>query len=391
MSIQDEIKTNFEKQEELVKALRKEADKNTLASKDALELIKKDIVLNSTALESLQKKVARADFLKASEPNSTLVLEEKEKTVKFLKDSTKGQTLTPAEITNKLYNTDSAGAGGNYVTPFIDTMVDKAIRQYTNIFDICKVVSMGGTEYLKTVRSLGSQAKRGKFSSSVGVGGESVASKVTIKANAISGRFEVSDELLSDSHYNIMGEFADDVSMEIGEILGNELANGNDGTELQGLTTISNTTTDKLSLSKIESLGHDALTNFDPLISVVQLLRQGYLNDACFYMNRKTEADIMALKNTEGRYYWQPSLTAGTPASILGYPVKKIHELPNLGSGNKAIFFGSLPMAYTVVRRAMSRIQVDEITEFPSKIYKYVTYVGGALVKGQALKVLIQK
>ena len=57
-------------------------------------------------------------------------------------------------------------------------------------------------------------------------------------------------------------------------------------------------------------------------------LKTEYRQNAAFFMNRKTQGIIRKFKDTTGNYLWQPSLQAGAPSQLLGYPVTEMAAMP---------------------------------------------------------------
>ncbi|MDY0410655.1 phage major capsid protein [Virgibacillus soli] len=51
----------------------------------------------------------------------------------------------------------------------------------------------------------------------------------------------------------------------------------------------------------------------DEIIDLVYSLKAPYRKNAVFIMNDATIKAIRKLKDGQGQYLWQPSLTAGTP------------------------------------------------------------------------------
>jgi hypothetical protein len=59
----------------------------------------------------------------------------------------------------------------------------------------------------------------------------------------------------------------------------------------------------------------------DNLIDLVYSLKSPYRKNAVFLMKDITVSGIRKLKDSNGQYLWQPSVTAGTPDTILGRPI----------------------------------------------------------------------
>lgn len=69
----------------------------------------------------------------------------------------------------------------------------------------------------------------------------------------------------------------------------------------------------------------------DNVVDLTYALRRGYRKNACFIMNDKTVAAVRKLKDGNGAFMWQPSLIAGEPDTLLGYPLRTSEFAPETG------------------------------------------------------------
>jgi HK97 family phage major capsid protein len=79
-------------------------------------------------------------------------------------------------------------------------------------------------------------------------------------------------------------------------------------------------------------------------------------------MNSTTAGAVRKLKDTSGQYLWQPSLQAGQPPILLGYPVEFWEQVPDIAGGNFPVSFGNFLEGYELIDRSDLRITVDEVT-----------------------------
>ena len=56
-------------------------------------------------------------------------------------------------------------------------------------------------------------------------------------------------------------------------------------------------------------------------------------------MNRMTQPAVRKLKDGAGHYLWQPSLAAGEPSTLMGFPVSECEEMPDISAGAHALAF----------------------------------------------------
>lgn len=76
--------------------------------------------------------------------------------------------------------------------------------------------------------------------------------------------------------------------------------------------------------------------NFDEVMDLFYSLRAPYRRSAVFLTNDATMKALRQLKNGNGDYIWQPSVTAGTPDTILNRPVYTSTFMPAIAAGAAA-------------------------------------------------------
>ncbi len=127
----------------------------------------------------------------------------------------------------------------------------------------------------------------------------------------------------------------------------------------------------------------------DVLIDLMHKLRSGYLPKAAWLMPRAVADLIRKFKeNATQAYIWQPSLQAGTPATLLGYPIVLAEDMPAVASGSLSVAFGNFEEAYTIVDRIGLRVLRDPYTAAPFVKFRCSKRVGGDVVNFEAVKLL---
>ncbi|MEN5082195.1 phage major capsid protein [Bosea sp. TWI1241] len=124
----------------------------------------------------------------------------------------------------------------------------------------------------------------------------------------------------------------------------------------------------------------------DILIDLVYALKAGYRQNASFVMNRKTQAVLRKLKDGNGQYLWQPPVSAGAPATLLGFPVAEAEDMPDIAASAVAIAFGDFRRGYLVVDRAGVRILRDPYSAKPHVLFYTTKRVGGGVQDFAAIK-----
>lgn len=133
----------------------------------------------------------------------------------------------------------------------------------------------------------------------------------------------------------------------------------------------------------------DLPTNADVFLDMVYSLRARYRSNAQWVTNKLVLAALRKYKDaSSGQYLWQPALTAGQPATFLGYGITEAEDMPAVGAGAFPLAFGDFKEGYLIADRVGMRITRDEITT-PGFVKFYVRKrVGGKLRNTQAIRLL---
>ncbi|MGE0776459.1 MAG: phage major capsid protein [Sphingomonadaceae bacterium] len=126
----------------------------------------------------------------------------------------------------------------------------------------------------------------------------------------------------------------------------------------------------------------------DVLKTLMWTLRTPYRTGAVWTMNSNTASVVDKFKNGSGDYIWRDGMLAGSPPSLLGYPVYLDEEMPDIGAGEFPIAFGNFKLGYIIVDRPGIKLLRDPYTDKPHvKFYGY-RRVGGGLANDDAIKLL---
>ena len=129
-------------------------------------------------------------------------------------------------------------------------------------------------------------------------------------------------------------------------------------------------------------------TSADVFYDLIYSLRARYRNNAQWVTSKLVLAALRKYKDTSGQYLWQPALTAGQPATFMGYGITEAEDMPAVGAGAFSLAFGDFKEGYLIADRVGMRITRDEITT-PGFVKFYVRKrVGGKIRNSQAIKVL---
>lgn len=126
----------------------------------------------------------------------------------------------------------------------------------------------------------------------------------------------------------------------------------------------------------------------DVLITALYSLKDQFRANATWFLNRSSTAAVRKLKDSDGAYLWQAGIAAGQPATILGYPTASFEDMPNIAADSLSIAVGDMRSAYQIVDRMGMRVLRDPYSDKPYVSFYSTKRVGGAVVNGQAIKII---
>lgn len=197
----------------------------------------------------------------------------------------------------------------------------------------------------------------------------------------------VSHELIRDAEIDLPAALGQILGERLGRILNSKLTNGTGAATIVGIlqaATVGKTAAAATAIS------------FDDLIDLQGSVDPSYLSGSgvAWMMHQLVANALHKLKNGSGDYIWQPSMQAGQPATLLGFPVILNNDMPStIASGNRTVVFGKLTQYKTrLVGEVRLRRLVERYGEFDEEGFVgFLSGDGNLLDPGnRAVKVLVQ-
>ena len=102
--------------------------------------------------------------------------------------------------------------------------------------------------------------------------------------------------------------------------------------KVTGLSTLTN---------KVETATATAITA-DEIIDLHDAVKDDFQNGAIWIMSSKTRTALRKLKDAEGRYILNDDVSSPFGNTLLGKPVYCSDNMPEIGAGNTAIYYGNM-------------------------------------------------
>ena len=205
--------------------------------------------------------------------------------------------------------------------------------------------------------------------------GDATFDQILLDAHKLHVAIKVTEELLYDNAFGLESYIID--------MFGKALANAEEDAFLNG-TGVGQ----PLGLFADKGGGTVAKTvtalTADEVINLVYALKRPYRKNAKFIINDQLIAQIRTLKDNNGAYMWQPSLTSGEPDKLLGYDVYTSQYAPA-----DAIAFGDYKYYNIGDRGTRSFKQLNELFAGNGLIgFVAKERVDGKLILPEAVQIL---
>lgn len=293
--------------------------------------------------------------------------------------------------------TDNDPNGGYLVDSTNEQTIDRVLSTVSAIRSLATVLPISTGTYKKLVGQGGATAgwvgeKAARSETSTSTLAELVFNAMELYANPAA-----TQQALDDARIDIGAWLADEVSTVFAEKEGLAFFSGDGVNSPRGISSYTMIADASYAWGKVgfkvsgvaAALTDSTHNGADAITDTVYALKQGYRNNAKFLMNRTTQAAVRKLKSkTEELYLWQPSIQAGQPATLLGYPVVDDDNVSDIGANAFPIWFGDFKRAYLIVDRAGIRVLRDPYTNKPYVHFYTTKRVGGGIQNFEALKAL---
>lgn len=337
-------------------------------------------------LDELDKRSQRVGTQVA--PEASAVARHREAFNAFLR---KGNEAGLADLQASI-NLGTDTEGGYLVPKTLDSEIEKYEIDNSPMRQVCRVIPVTNENYEKLVK---------QGSAGTGWVGEEEARPETTTPtwNSLKPYFGevyanpgLTQKALDDVGLNLEAELGEDIGLAFGADENDAFTNGTGVKKPKGLTAYSMAATadGSRAFGVIEKLHTASAGNFviDKMIDLVHKLHRGYRQNASWMLTTLGLGAVRKLKSGD-LYVFQPSLLAGQPASLLGYPIVENDDMPAVASDVVGAYFGDFRRAYYVVDVRGVRMLRDPYSNKP-KVHFYTTKrVGGMLVNDRALKALV--
>jgi len=285
---------------------------------------------------------------------------------------------------------------GGYTVPSV--LADAIVSQLVNVSPmrrLARVERVSSPDFGIPVN------KRGASSGWVSETGERTATNspaiglVTPKGTGLYANVPVTNWLIADSKYDVASFVIENVVDEFSTQEGSAfvIGDGASGKPKGFLTNDQSTDADdSRPFATLQTVNSGLATEITPdnLIDMVYTLRTPYRqgNGVAWLMNSTTMSKVRKFKSGDGEYLWRDSLSAGQPATLLGYPVEEVEDMPAIGAGTTPIAFGNWKKGYVISDIHDMTVLRDPYTKKGYTLFYLEKRTGGCVLDSNAIKLL---
>ena len=289
----------------------------------------------------------------------------------------------------KSLNTGTGSEGGHVAPAELDRLIEARLMAASPMRQIATVRQTSAGVYKKPV-GLGAAAQWVGEEAARPQTGVTGLDLLEFPAGELYAMPAATQALLEDAYADIDAWLADEVEIAFAAQESSAFVSGNGVAKPKGFLDYTIVADSAHAWGQIGSVAGDFADAdaADQLIDLIYAPKSQFRANGRFVMNRRTVSAVRKLKDGDGRYLWQPG-SGGEAATVMGYPVTEMEDMPDIGTGNAAIAFGDFKRFYLIADRQGARVLRDPYSAKPYVLFYTTKRVGGGVQNFDAVKVMV--
>ena len=206
--------------------------------------------------------------------------------------------------------------------------------------------------------------------------------QASLSAFKLGTAIKISEELLNDSVFDLPSYIAREFARRIGAKEEEAFFVGNGTGKPTGIFNATGGASDGATTA-------GASITFDDVMELFYSLRSPYRKKAVGVLNDGTVKALRKLKDGNGNYIWQPSVSAGVPDTILNRPYKTSSYVPEIKAGAKCMAFGDFSYYWIADRSGRTFKRLNELFAMTGQVgFLAMERLDGKLILPEAVKTL---
>lgn len=208
---------------------------------------------------------------------------------------------------------------------------------------------------------------------------------IELRAGYRQVRYPITDELVQDSAFDMVGELKEAISEEFGQTLSELTVKGpyNASTEqfIEGFLTNATVTGAAITTATVKKV------TADDLVKLETGMKASYRKGSAYYVSPKLYEEMKLWKDGDGKYLWV-NILEGATMKFNGYPVYVEEFLEDIDTGKYPAVFCNFGKGYAYYQKngfeqELNRKVNERITEYYTRIR-----IGGGVIRPKAFSVL---
>lgn len=323
-----ELKKLIEKRNALLDEMQAIADKAVAETRAFTEQESADYDAKKKEAEELEKTISRCQEQRSkTEPVST-----KSETKEEAEKRAFEQYLRTGNIETRTGTTMNVSDNGAVIPASIANKIIDKVVEICPIYNLADRYNVGGTlsipYYDESTQAI-EVAYATEFTDLGSTSGKFIS--IELKGYLAGALSKISKSLINNSAFDIVGYVVNKVAQAFAKWIEKELLIGSP----EKITGLSNAT-------QIVTAAAATAITADELIDLQESVPDAYQAGAIWIMSKSTRTAIRKLKDKDGNYILNKDATAQWGYTLLGKPVYVSDNMPAMGSGSKAIYYGDM-------------------------------------------------
>lgn len=292
----------------------------------------------------------------------------------------------------KSLNLSVAEEGGVFYAVTHDTDIMPLVQEASPMRQVCRVINIAGSEYSGLAQTgelesgwVGEQEDREDTD------GPTYA-EMKIPVHELYAQPMATTKMLEDSEYDIESDLNRQFAEAFAGAENEKFVKGNGVKCPRGLLSYQASTTPTGRQILYIATGADGdWAATDPhlkLLGAPESLKATYRQNGRWMMARARKAEVMKFLDGNKLPIWQPSLQAGTPSTLCGYPIVDNEDMPAKASNSLSVAFGDFQRGYKIIARRGLVVLRDPLTKKGWVKFYATMRVGGDVADTNAYFVL---
>jgi HK97 family phage major capsid protein len=209
--------------------------------------------------------------------------------------------------------------------------------------------------------------------------------QIALSAYKVGTAIKISEELLNDSVFDLPSYIAKEFGRRIGAKEEDAFLTGDGKGKPTGIFA-------DIGGAENGATTTGATITFDDMMELFYSLKSPYRKKAVWILNEQTVKALRKVKDSNGNYIWQASISDGIPDTILNRPYVTSAYAPTPDAGKKAIAFGDFSYYWVADRQGRSLKRLNELFAMNGQVgFLASERVDGRLILPEAVKTLTVK